>query len=160
MVTRATDFQLAQLNIARALAPMDDPLMAEFVARLDEVNALADSSPGFVWRLQDESGNATSIQAFDDPRLLANMSVWESLEALFSYVYRSDHTKVLARRREWFEMPNGPQLVLWWVPSGHRPDLAEAKSRLERLTRDGPTADAFTFKKHFPPPTGQTGAAA
>ena len=103
-----TDYQLAQINIAQTVAPLDDPRLADFVARLDEINALADESPGFVWRLQSESGNASDIQAFADPRLLINLSVWDSLESLFGYVYRSGHTAVMARRREWFERPSRP----------------------------------------------------
>ncbi len=95
-----TGYHLAQFNTARAVAPMDDPVLADFMARLDEINALAEESPGFVWRLQGESGNATGIQAYDDPRVLINMSVWDSVESLFDYVYRSGHSKVMARRRE------------------------------------------------------------
>jgi hypothetical protein len=140
---------LAELNIARAVAPLDEPAMANFVANLDRVNAIGDASPGFVWRLQDESGAATSIRAFDDPLIIVNLTVWESIEALRSYAYRSGHVEVFRRRHEWFVPLDGPSLVLWWVPSEHRPTVAEAKARLERLAADGPTAEAFTLKTTF-----------
>jgi hypothetical protein len=150
-----TEYQLAQINVARAVAPLDDPLLAAFVSRLDEINALADTSPGFVWRLQSESGNATDIQAFADPRLIINLSVWDSLESLFDYVYRSGHTAVMARRREWFERPSRPHLALWWVPAGHRPSVEEAVARLDHLEHHGPSLEAFTFKHRFPAASGQ-----
>lgn len=145
-------WHLAQLNVARALAPLEDPLLVDFVAALDGVNALAEGSPGFVWRLKGEDGNATSIRINDDPRMIVNMSVWESVEALFDFAYRSDHTRIMARRREWFEKPSGAYMVLWWVSSGHRPSVEEATLRLECLDREGPTARAFTFKTRFPAP--------
>ena len=157
------DWHLAQANIARAVAPMDDPAMADFMAQLDAINALADRSPGFVWRLQSGSGNATDIAVTDDPLVILNMSVWESVDALFDYVYRTAHTPVMARRREWFEKPSKPHLVLWWVEAGHRPSVEEALTRLEMLAERGPTPDAFTFKQRFPAPelaaAGQSHAA-
>ena len=143
--------ELAELNIARTAAPLDHPSMADFVANLDRVNALGEASPGFVWRLQDETGAATSIRAFDDPRVIVNLTVWRSVEMLRDYAYRSAHVEIFRRRREWFVPLDGPGLVLWWVPSGHRPTVAEAKTRLERLSADGPTAAAFTLKVTFPP---------
>jgi len=146
------DWQLAQANIARAVAPMDDPAMAEFMALLDSVNALAESSPGFVWRLKSDSGNATDIPITDDPMEILNLSVWESADALFDFVYRTRHTPVMARRREWFEMPARPHMVLWWVEAGHRPTVAEAIARLDLLAGKGPMPDAFTFKQRFPAP--------
>ena len=152
-------FHLAQVNIGRLLAPIDDPLIAEFVAQLDAVNALADASPGFVWRLKDESGNATTIPAFDDPQMIINMSVWESFEALRDYVYRSDHTKVLTRRRDWFEKLDRPHLALWWVPAGTLPTVEDAKRRLLILAEHGPTPDAFTFRDRFPAPVAAQAAA-
>jgi hypothetical protein len=148
---REPGFELVELNIARAVAPLDHPAMADFVANLDRVNALGDASPGFVWRLQDESGAATSIRAFEDPRIIVNLTVWSSIEALREYAYRSAHVEVFRRRREWFTPLDGPSLVLWWVPAGHRPTVAEAKERLEHLASDGPTAAAFTLKATFPP---------
>ena len=149
-----TEYQLAQINVARAVAPLDDPRLADFVAGLDEINALADESPGFVWRLQSESGNATDIPVSDDPRLIINLSVWDSVESLFDFVYRSGHIAVMARRREWFERPSRPHVALWWVPAGHRPSVEEAVARLDHLECHGPTPQAFTFKRRFPAPSG------
>jgi hypothetical protein len=142
-------YHIAQANIARMRAPQDDPVMAGFVARIDTLNALADASPGFIWRLQDEDGDATSIQAFDDERIVFNVSVWESIEALEAYVYRSDHVAALRKRAEWFERPDKPPLVLWWIEAGHIPTIAEARQRFEMLWRDGPGAQAFTFSCRF-----------
>ncbi|WP_193368068.1 DUF3291 domain-containing protein [Pelagibius marinus] len=142
-------FHLAQINVARALAPLDDPRLAGFVERLDDINALADGSPGFVWRLQSDSGNATDIQVSDDPKLIVNMSVWEDLEALFAYVYRSDHLQVMAQRRQWFEKPTGAFMALWWLPAGELPSAAEGMRRLAILDHKGPTSEAFTFKAPF-----------
>ncbi|HTO81441.1 MAG TPA: DUF3291 domain-containing protein [Methylomirabilota bacterium] len=143
---------LAQLNIARARAPPDDPLLADFMAQLDAVNALAESAPGFVWRLKSDSGNATDIRAFDDPRMIVNMSVWESVDALFAFTYKTAHTKVMNRRKEWFEPLPGPHMVLWWVKAGRLPTLDEAMGRLQHLAKHGPTSIAFTFKVRFPAP--------
>ncbi len=143
--------QLAQLNIALGQAVIDDPVMAEFVAALDAVNALADAAPGFVWRLQDEDGNATSIRAYDDERMIVNLSVWESAESLWAFVYESDHLDVMRRRREWFARLPHSHLVLWWVPDGERPTVAESVARLEHLRAHGPTPRAFTFKRRFAP---------
>ena len=146
-------YHLAQINIARVLAPLDDPLMAGFVEQLNPINALADASPGFVWRLQDEAGDATSIRVFEDDRILLNMSVWETIEALQDYVYRSAHLGPLRDRKRWFVVPDEPHLALWWVPAGHLPTPQEAKARLEYLRRHGPTPEAFTFKHAFPAPS-------
>ncbi len=145
-------YHLAEVNIARALAPLDDLLLAAFMAQLDAINALADASPGFVWRLQADGGNATSIRAYDDERIIVNMTVWESLEALTAFVYASAHRPVMRRRREWFARFDGPYMALWWVPAGHRPDVVEAKDRLDHLRVHGPTPDAFTFARAFPAP--------
>ena len=145
-------FHLAQANIARMRAPLDSPIMEGFRSQLDRINAIADSSPGFVWRLQTDEGNATAIRAYEDERVLFNMSVWESLEALRDYVYRSDHAGTLRNRREWFEPLEGPILVLWWVPAGHIPSIEEAKARLATLKARGSTAEAFTFRAPFPSP--------
>ena len=147
-----TDWHLAQMNVATALYPMEDPRMGEFMARLDDVNRLAEASPGFVWRLQSDSGNATDIQVSEDPRFIVNMSVWESVESLFDYAYKSAHRLVMAKRRQWFERPAEAYQVLWWVPAGHRPTPEEGLARLEDLRRNGPTERAFTFKQRFPPP--------
>jgi hypothetical protein len=145
-------FELAQLNIGIIKGPMDSPLMADFAAGLTRINALADRSPGFVWRLQTEAGDATTIRPFDDDNLLVNMSVWRDVESLNQYVYGSAHVDLMRRRREWFERMPKAFLVLWWVPKGHRPSIAEAIARLELLRAKGPTAEAFTFRQAFPSP--------
>jgi hypothetical protein len=143
---------LAQLNVGRLVAADDSPVVAEFIAALDQVNALADGWPGFVWRFQTEDGNAIAERAFpDDPRMLVNCSTWESVEALTDYVFRSLHAEFLRRRREWFEHLEDVVTVLWWVPAGHRPTSAEAVARLELLRRHGPTPQAFTFQRRFDP---------
>lgn len=142
-------FHLAQANIARMRAPLDDPLMEGFAARLEPLNALADSSPGFVWRLQTEEGDATSVQAFDDELILFNLSVWESIEALDAYVYRSNHVAAVQKRAEWFERPTKSPLVLWWIDAGHIPTEAEAQERFDLLWQNGPTPAAFTFRTRF-----------
>ena len=142
---------LAQLNVARLLAPLDAPETAEFVAALAPVNALADAAAGFVWRLQADGGDATSIRILDDELVIVNMSVWESLDALRAFVYRSDHKLVLRRKRDWFGTWDGPHLVLFWVPQGEPPTLAEALERLVRLRDGGPTPEAFDFKHPFAP---------
>ena len=144
-------YHLAQINIARMLAPIDDPIMAEFVAQLAAVNALADASPGFVWRLQTESGDATSVKVFDDDRIIVNMSVWESVESLSEYAYKSAHAGVMRDRKRWFEKFDGPYMALWWIPAGHIPTAQEGRERLEHLRQHGETEFAFTFKRVFSP---------
>jgi len=139
--------QLAQLNIGRAAAPLDSEQLRDFMENLDPINALAEASAGFVWRLQTEDGNATAIKAWDDPLMILNMSVWESVESLADFVYRSAHTDFLRRRREFFEKPVEAIQVLWWVEDGHRPTVAEALARLEHLRAHGPTEHAFTFRE-------------
>ena len=142
-------YALAQLNIAQAKAPMESEIMKGFVERLDEINQLADHSPGFVWRLQTEEGDATSIQAFDDPRLIVNMSVWESIEVLKEYAYKSVHVELIRGRNAWFNKMDTAHQVLWWIPQGHIPTVEEAKERLFHLREHGPTSYAFTFAKPF-----------
>ena len=149
-----TDLHLAQVNIGRLRAPMDAPATKAFADALDEVNALADTAPGFVWRLQTEDGNATAVRPYDDDMILVNMSVWTSVEALADFVYRSDHAAFLRRRREWFDRMETPIATMWWVPAGHRPPVAEAVARLEHLTAHGPTSHAFTFRQPFAPDGG------
>lgn len=144
-------WQLAQLNIARLRFDIDDPEVQDFVDGLDRVNALAEASPGFVWRLQDEAGNATSVRMYDDPSIIVNMSVWASLDALLAFVRSTDHLSFLKRRREWFERPADPYAALWWVPDGHQPTVAEAQQRLEHLREHGATPRAFSFADTFPP---------
>jgi hypothetical protein len=135
-------YHIAQVNVGRMRAPLDDAVMAGFVARLDEINALADNSPGFVWRLQTEAGNAT---------YLLNFSIWESIESLRDFVYKTAHAELLRHRRNWFEQFSGAFLALWWVPRGYIPGIDEAKKRLAHLEEHGPTQFAFTFKTTFPP---------
>lgn len=139
-------YDIAQINIGRIRAPLEDPLMAGFVERLAEINALAEQSPGFVWRLQTPAGDATYLRPYDDDRILINMSVWESAEALKTYAYRSAHAELLRQRQQWFEPFTGAYLALWWVPVGHRPGVDEAKKRLAHLNQHGPSQFAFTFK--------------
>ena len=144
---------LAQVNIGRMKAPLESAVMATFVARLDEINALADQSPGFVWRLQTEEGNATYLRPYADDRILFNLSVWRTLDDLRNYVYRTAHAEMLRHRQEWFEKFDGAAVALWWVPAGHVPSVEEAKGRLRHLAEKGPTPFAFTFKIAFPPDT-------
>jgi hypothetical protein len=151
-------YLLAQVNIGRLLAPLDSPLLADFAAALEPVNAIADGAPGFVWRLQTEDGNATATRAFEQDAegaeggILTNMSVWESVEALAAYVYGPAHIAVLRRRREWFERMKDAYTALWWIPRGHIPAVQEAEERIKHLRTHGPTPYAFTLREHFPPP--------
>jgi hypothetical protein len=144
-------FHLAQVNVARARGEMGDEVMAGFVARLADINALADRSPGFVWRLQTEDGDATAVRPYEDRRILINLSVWSDLASLREYVYRSDHASVMRGRRQWFERFERVYVALWWVPAGHRPSVPEAVERLEHLERHGPTPFAFGFAEPFGP---------
>jgi hypothetical protein len=145
--------QLADFNVARMRGPIGSPVMQGFVDGLERINALADASPGFVWRLADDSGDATSYRPFPDEDVIINLAVWDSVEALRAYVYKSDHVTFLRRRREWFApWGEGPFLVLWWVPDGHVPTVEEAMARLARLAEEGPSPHAFTFRELFDPP--------
>jgi hypothetical protein len=153
-VRRVSEFEIAQLNVGRLVAPREDPLVKEFMDALDPINALAEASPGFVWRFQTDEGNATAYLHFADDDLLINLSTWRSIDALHEFVYRSDHTPYVRRRREWFQAMDEVIAVLWWVPVGHRPSPAEALERLELLRTNGPSAEAFTFRQRFDPPAG------
>ena len=146
---------LAQFNIARLLAPLDSAQLSGFVARLADINALADGTPGFVWRLQTPAGDATELRPYDDERIIVSLSVWESIEALHAFVYRSDHAAVMRQRRAWFEQMTDPFVVLWWIPMGHTPTVEEAKARLEHLREHGDTPVAFTFKRPFQAPDAE-----
>jgi hypothetical protein len=146
-----TGMYLAQVNIAKGVEAINHPLMADFVEKLDEINALAEKSPGFVWRLKTESGNATDIQLYDDSRIIYNMSVWESLDALFDYTYATEHTRVMANRKQWFLPYAGQFMALWWVKKGELPAMEEGRKRLEYLEANGPSPYAFTFKSQFMP---------
>src|SRR5215210_6543089 len=128
---------LAQINIGRMRAPLDSPVMADFVSQLDTINALAETSPGFVWRLQGEGNDATSLRPFDDDFIIVNMSVWESLDDLRAYVYKSAHTAAMRRRREWFEHFDGAYVALWWVEAGHHRRLARPSSSCYTWRRTG-----------------------
>jgi hypothetical protein len=147
-------YHLAQLNIAKLAAPLDSPPLADFVANLQRINALAEASPGFVWRLADEGGDATALRPFGE-EVLVNLSLWRDVESLSDYVYKTAHREMLKRRREWFEPVPQAHLVLWWVAAGQRPSLEEAAARLQRLRREGPTPAAFSFRQRFLAPDVQ-----
>lgn len=148
----SNDWQLAQINVGRIRYPQDDSRMSGFMTRLDEINALADETPGFVWRLQSDSGNATDIEVSEDPQFIINMSVWKSVEALFAFVYKTAHRNILIQRRDWFEKPTALYQALWWIPKGHIPTPEEGLSRLALLNESGPSERAFNFKSNFPHP--------
>lgn len=149
-MNHATDMELAQLNIATLLAPIDSPALADFVADLERINTLAEQSPGFVWRSQTSLGNATAIEHVFGHDVITNLSVWQSIDDLHTYTYRSAHAQVMSKRANWFQRPAEASSVLWWVLPGHRPTLVEAGKRLQTLRSQGPGPDAFTFKKRFP----------
>lgn len=153
MTAHSNSFHIAQINIARMKAPMDDPVMQEFVAGLQPINALADNAPGFVWRLQDDSGDATNLRPFPDDFMIVNMSVWESVESLRDYTYKTAHVAYVRQRKAWFEKLDQPIYALWWQPAGQIPTVTEAKTRLDHLIQHGDSPTAFTFGKPFPPPT-------
>jgi heme-degrading monooxygenase HmoA len=146
-----THYHLAQLNIAQLIAPIDSPQLSDFVDNLDRINALADEAPGFIWRLQTEEGDATGIDFFGTDKIV-NLSLWDSVEALHNYVYRSAHIEIMRRKKEWFHKMGEAYMVLWWVPAGHTPSIEEAAHKLNVLRERGPTVEAFTFKKAFPVP--------
>jgi hypothetical protein len=144
-------YELAQLNIALMKESLESPRMADFVANLDRINALAESSPGFVWRLKTEEGNATALRPLGEDTLV-NVSVWKDAESLNKYVYHSAHVEIMRRRKEWFERMREAWVVLWWVPRGYRPTVPEAIGKLDLLRARGPTKDAFTLRHAFLPP--------
>jgi hypothetical protein len=144
-----TGHHLAQLNVGHLRKPLDAPESAGFMNGLKPINALADASPGFVWRLTDEGGeDATGLRPNGDD-MIVNLSVWESLRTLWDFAYRSDHLDFVRRRKEWFVRMEGPVAVLWWVPAGHIPPVEEALSRLARLKEEGPGPHAFTFRQLY-----------
>jgi len=152
-MTATGDFHFAELNIARLHRPLDAADNAEFVAALDAVNLIAERTPGFVWRLQDEDGASSSyVTAYDDPLQIINLTVWETVEALRHFTYKSGHGAYLRRRREWFEAPSQPHMVCWWIPAGEVPTVADATRRLDRLRADGPSTDGFLFTHPLPAP--------
>jgi heme-degrading monooxygenase HmoA len=150
------DYELAQANVAYALAPAGDPRLADYICRLDEMNELADHSPGFVWRYLTDSRDPGQRE-FEDPYVLFNMSVWTSIDALHAYTYRTNHAQVYAARRQWFSedkaVVGGHSLAMWWIPRGERPSVEDAKRRLAKVLAEGPSLEAFTFKQRFDPPT-------
>jgi Domain of unknown function (DUF3291) len=145
-------FQLAQLNIAKMRFPLESPEMIDFVNNLDRINQLADSSEGFVWRLQGDGNDATSLRPFEDDFIIVNMSVWDSLQSLKKYVYKSAHTDIMKRRAEWFEKVQEAMVVMWWIPQGHIPSVLESKERLKHLRTHGSSEFAFSFRETFPAP--------
>jgi hypothetical protein len=151
MTPSTASYELAQVNIGRLRAPLDSVQLKDFVEGLDPVNAVADAADGFVWRLQSDSGNATDVPVLGDAWLIVNMSVWRDASALTAFMYQGRHRELLARRREFFERLEEAMAVLWWVPAGHRPTVAEAESRLLHLREHGPTRHAFTLRTSFPP---------
>ena len=158
-----TRYHLAQVNIARLLAPLDSPQLADFVAALDPVNAAADAAPGFVWRLQTEDGDATSVRAFEwdeagSAGVIINLTVWESVEALAAFAFSDPHVGVMRRRRAWFERMRESYLALWWIPAGTVPSTDDAEEAIRQLRAHGPTPAAFTLREHFPPPDVAPGA--
>ncbi len=151
--TTDAEFHLAQLNLARALGETDSEVMAEFMANLDRINELAEQSAGYVWRLQTDEGDATSIRAFDDPQMLLNLTVWADVESLHDFTYKTGHVDYLRRRREWFEPVEGlPVTVLWWIPAGTVPTVEQAVEKLYHLAENGPSVEAFTFRDRFASP--------
>lgn len=146
-------YHLAQLNIAKLLAPTDSPLLADFMSELDAVNALAEQAEGFVWRYVEADNNATALRPYADPMVMINMSVWESAESLHTFTYRNpEHLTLLRQRSKWFAKPTEPILVMWWLKAGTLPTVTEAMARLEHLREHGATPHAFTFSTRFPPP--------
>lgn len=154
----SANWHIAQINVGTTLYPTADERMSGFMTRLDEINALADSSPGFVWRLQSESGNATDIDVGGPPLFMVNMSVWETVEALFDYVYKTAHRPIMTERRQWFAKPDGAYQALWWVPAGHIPTTTEGLARLAHVQSHGPSPHAFNFKTKFPCPDRKGGS--
>ena len=147
-------FHLAQLNVAALKAPLDSPQLKDFVDNLDRINELAEASAGFVWRLKGDGNDATSLRPLGD-NVIINMTVWQDVETLRNYVYKSDHVHIMRRKREWFSRMADAYLALWWVPQGHEPTVAEAVARLTHLRKHGATAEAFTFGEFFSAPDAQ-----
>ncbi len=152
-MTRSHGYHLAQVNVARPVAPVGSPELADFVAALAPVNALADAAPGFVWRLQTDDGDATAVPVFGSTELMVNMSVWESVEALADFVFRSAHVGVMRDRRRWFTPMTDAYTTLWWIPAGTLPSVVDAEEHLLHLREHGATPYAFTMREAFPPPT-------
>ena len=142
-------YHLAQINVGHLRLPAEDPRNADFFDNLERINAVAEDSAGFIWRLKDDSGNATAIHAYNDPAILVNLSVWDAIESLQLFAYRSEHVKFLRRRTEWFSDFGAPMLALWWVKAGHHPTAGEGRNMLDHLAAHGSTPTAFTFREKF-----------
>ena len=153
MKNNSLQYQIAQINIAHAKADKDSEIMSGFVERLDEIHTLADNAPGFIWRLETEDGDDGSVSVFNDPLLLINMSVWQDIDSLRAFVYKSIHIELLQDRDAWFDKMGEMHQTLWWVPTGHIPSIQEGKDKLDLIHEFGPTAEAFTFGKKFSLPT-------
>ncbi len=145
-------YLLAQINIAKLLAPIDSPLLEDFVNDLDRINQIAEKSNGFVWRLQDESGNATGINPFDEESSIINISVWESIDELKNFVYNSGHLDVFMKRAKWFKKMKTPHMALWWIKSDELPTALDGKNKLLQLEVNGDTQESFSFKQLFEKP--------
>ena len=146
------EYQLAQINIAKLVKPIDHPQIADFVNQLDEINALAEQSKGFIWRLKDDENNdATGFNPFEDRNMIVNMSVWKDVDSLKEYVYNSGHVKVFIRKKEWFEKPTKAHMALWWIEKDRTPTIEEGKERIEYLQQHGISNYAFTFQKVMNP---------
>lgn len=145
-------YHLAQVNIARMVAPLDNPVMTEFVDNLDRINALAESSPGYVWRLKGDGNDATSLRPYDDEMIIVNLTVWKTVEDLQQYVYHTAHTEIMRKRKQFFSKMEKPFMCMWWIPAGHIPDVQEAKTHLDHLQAHGESDYAFTFRRIFSPP--------
>ena len=144
-------YQLAELNVAALKAPLDSPELKDFVDNLDRINALAEATPGFVWRLKGDGNDATSLRPLGE-KVIVNLSTWRDVDSLRHYVYKTAHVEILKRKREWFTRMADAYMALWWVPEGHEPTVAEAVARLEHLRKHGATAEAFTFGEAFSAP--------
>jgi hypothetical protein len=146
-------YKIAEINVARMKwVNINDPMMKEFVENLDKVNSIAEMSEGFIWRLKDDNNNATSLNPFDDEQIIINVSVWENLEKLENFMYKTFHSEFLKRRKEWFQQYGKAHTALWWVQHGHFPTLQEAIANLDYLQKNGPTQKVFDLKNKFPPP--------
>ena len=144
--------QLAQINVGRLKYAAEDARLADFMNNLDYINGIAEASSGFIWRLKDETGNATNIRTYEDPRIIVNLSVWESIEALQAFAYRTEHVQFFRRREEWFEDFGGPSMALWWITAGEYPSADQGRTRLEHLAKHGSTQHVFTFREKFSAP--------
>ena len=146
-------FHLAQFNVAWLLEPMEHPRIKDFRDAIDPIHDLAEEAPGFVWRLaEDGQADAVGLRPLGEDGVI-NCTVWETREAMEAFVYKGVHGKALKRRMEWFHPPEKPSVVLWWVPAGHHPTLEEALGKLELLRASGGTAEAFSPRQRFSPPS-------